>query len=166
MVYYQGEKMSKSLGNLVMISDLLPIYPPDLIRLYISSHHYRQVWEYTEQELQAATATYQQLRAAANTAPETMNRPVSNTTDLDFFHREFLQALDADLDTPSALNVLSELSAEIIEGAKRGQDVDASRELLCALTSVLGLRLTTREPVARVRQGWSKHLERFPIENE
>ncbi len=42
MVGYQGEKMSKSLGNLVMVADLLYTYSPDALRLYLGSHHYRE----------------------------------------------------------------------------------------------------------------------------
>ena len=45
---YQGEKMSKSLGNLVLVRDLLRIYPGDAIRHYLVSHHYRDEVDYTE----------------------------------------------------------------------------------------------------------------------
>ncbi|MDQ3881249.1 MAG: cysteine--tRNA ligase, partial [Chloroflexota bacterium] len=41
MVHHEGEKMSKSLGNLVLVRDLLVDYPGDAIRLYLLSHHYR-----------------------------------------------------------------------------------------------------------------------------
>ena len=42
MVGYEGEKMSKSLGNLVMVRELLTDYSPDAVRLYLAQHHYRQ----------------------------------------------------------------------------------------------------------------------------
>ena len=45
MVMCRGEKMSKSLGNLVLVSDLLKKYSPNAIRWMLLSHHYRQVWE-------------------------------------------------------------------------------------------------------------------------
>jgi L-cysteine:1D-myo-inositol 2-amino-2-deoxy-alpha-D-glucopyranoside ligase len=51
MVGYQGEKMSKSLGNLVMVDKLLDTYSPDTLRLYLGSHHYRQAWAYDEKDL-------------------------------------------------------------------------------------------------------------------
>lgn len=50
-VSYKGEKMSKSLGNLVMVSDLLKTYSPDSIRWMLINHHYRSSWEYFEDEL-------------------------------------------------------------------------------------------------------------------
>jgi L-cysteine:1D-myo-inositol 2-amino-2-deoxy-alpha-D-glucopyranoside ligase len=46
MVHHEGQKMSKSLGNLVMIRDLLSGWSADALRLYMGSHHYRQVWSH------------------------------------------------------------------------------------------------------------------------
>ena len=53
MLRYQGEKMSKSLGNLVLVRDLLRTYPGDAIRHYLVSHHYRAEVDYTEAGLSA-----------------------------------------------------------------------------------------------------------------
>jgi len=51
MVMYEGEKMSKSLGNLVLLEDLLKQYSPSMIRWLLLSHHYRHPWEYDAEEL-------------------------------------------------------------------------------------------------------------------
>lgn len=51
MVMYNGEKMSKSLGNLVLIRDLLKKYSPLAIRFTLLSHYYKTPWEFDEQEL-------------------------------------------------------------------------------------------------------------------
>ncbi len=51
MVEYQGEKMSKSLGNLIMIKDLLNKYSANEIRFMLLSHHYRKTWEFEEKEM-------------------------------------------------------------------------------------------------------------------
>ncbi|MCR4305842.1 MAG: cysteine--tRNA ligase, partial [Candidatus Daviesbacteria bacterium] len=50
-VSYRGEKMSKSKGNLVMVSDLLKKYSPNAIRWLLLSHHWSQPWEYKEEDL-------------------------------------------------------------------------------------------------------------------
>ena len=56
MVRYEGEKMSKSLGNLIMARDLLQDYSANAIRAYLLSHHYRTPWDYDQAGLaQAAT---------------------------------------------------------------------------------------------------------------
>lgn len=54
MVYLNGQKMSKSLGNLVYVQDLAKKYSANAIRYYILSHHYRLEWEYDEEKMQAA----------------------------------------------------------------------------------------------------------------
>ncbi|MDP9473525.1 MAG: cysteine--tRNA ligase, partial [Chloroflexota bacterium] len=49
MVEYQGTKMSKSLGNLVLVRDVLETYSADALRLYLFSNHYRSAWEYQDE---------------------------------------------------------------------------------------------------------------------
>jgi L-cysteine:1D-myo-inositol 2-amino-2-deoxy-alpha-D-glucopyranoside ligase len=51
MVDYQGEKMSKSLGNLVLASEVLKQYSSDAFRLYLHSNHYRTQWEYIDEDI-------------------------------------------------------------------------------------------------------------------
>jgi len=65
MVEHEGQKMSKSLGNLVMVRDLLGRWSPDALRLYLADHHYRSSWSYSEADLRAAQARADRLRAAA-----------------------------------------------------------------------------------------------------
>lgn len=62
MVRHMGEKMSKSLGNLVMVSDLLKKYSPNAIRWVLLSHHYRESWEFNEKELTEAENTLQRIK--------------------------------------------------------------------------------------------------------
>jgi cysteinyl-tRNA synthetase len=49
MLMYQGEKMSKSLGNMLFASDLLKKYSPNTLRWVLLSHHYRTPWEFEDQ---------------------------------------------------------------------------------------------------------------------
>lgn len=51
MVLYRGEKMAKSLGNMVMVKDLLERTSPNVIRWILLSHHYRMPWEFDEKEI-------------------------------------------------------------------------------------------------------------------
>lgn len=63
MVSYQGEKMSKSLGNLILVSELLKKYPANAIRLMLLLNHYRKPWEYTENHMEKAQDTMGQLES-------------------------------------------------------------------------------------------------------
>jgi L-cysteine:1D-myo-inositol 2-amino-2-deoxy-alpha-D-glucopyranoside ligase len=104
MVRMDGEKMSKSLGNMVFIRNLVKIYSVDAIRLYLLSHHYRQVWEWSPADLDAATSLAQRLAIAAG-APDGGGEA----------ERElFSAALEDDLDTPRAIDVLTTVSGSTL----------------------------------------------------
>src|SRR4030088_3461645 len=96
MLRYHGEKMSKSLRNLVLIRDLLSRYDADSIRVLLLRHHYREPWEYTQDQLDDAAAWAARLRAAAERSRE-------GDGDSAFAVRA---ALEDDLDTPRALRLL------------------------------------------------------------
>ena len=98
MVRMGGEKMSKSLGNLVFVGDLLKEWDASAIRLALLSQHYRDSWEWTDDLMPSAAARLDRWRSA----PEG-----ENTSALDAVRT----ALDDDLDTPRALAVLDEEAA-------------------------------------------------------
>jgi L-cysteine:1D-myo-inositol 2-amino-2-deoxy-alpha-D-glucopyranoside ligase len=98
MLRYQGEKMSKSLRNLVLIRDLLQRHDADSIRVLLLRHHYREPWEYTADQLEDAAAWTARLRATAG-------RSGSGSGESPPAVRS---ALEDDLDTPGALRALEE----------------------------------------------------------
>jgi len=61
MVIYQGEKMAKSLGNLIMVSDLIKKYSANAIRFVLLSHHYRMPWEFEEKEFKNAEKLFKEI---------------------------------------------------------------------------------------------------------
>jgi L-cysteine:1D-myo-inositol 2-amino-2-deoxy-alpha-D-glucopyranoside ligase len=108
MVGLGGTKMSKSLGNLVFVSDLLKDWEAPAIRLAIVGHHYRRDWEWTDELLPAAAARLDRWRAAG---------PGDGGLD------DVRAALDADLDTPLALDAVD-------AAASSGTGVGAAAALL------------------------------------
>ena len=98
MVRYQGEKMSKSLRNLVLIRDLLGRYDADSIRVLLLRHHYRESWEYTEDQLDDAASWTKRLRTM-------VDRSGRGGGDSALAVRA---ALEDDLDTARALRVLED----------------------------------------------------------
>ena len=91
LVSYEGTKMSKSLGNLVFVSDLLKDWEPQAIRLAVLAHHYRSGWEWTDRLMPEAAARLERWRASSAGAPS------------DGLLDRVRTAVDDDLDTPSAL---------------------------------------------------------------
>jgi cysteinyl-tRNA synthetase len=151
MVEYQGEKMSKSLGNLVMVSDLLKTYSPDALRLYLGSHHYREVWSFHEEDLQHFQALADRFRMA-DSAVSGQGNPVSAGE----FADEFEDAMENDLQTPSALRALEKL-AQVILDAGSQQDLKEAQETLRKYGRVFGLTMGSGAPEERVINGWHHH---------
>lgn len=154
MVQHEGSKMSKSLGNLVMMSDLLERWTPDALRAYLAAHHYRSTWSYSEDDLARASQRAEKLGAAASAAG-------GSGTDLRFEEegRQFDQAMDDDLDSPGALAVLGRLADRILESGGRG--LAAAQAGLRAMAAQLGLRLDRRGPEPRVAEAWEAHRRNF-----
>jgi len=123
-----GVKMSKSLGNLVMVRELTKRFSADAIRLYLFQHHYRQAWDYNEAELeQAARAAEALAERAGDSSPQAGDSAAVRET-----RRRFTAALADDLDIPTAVHALTTLIA--IPGAE-------ATEALRELGGVLGLLL-------------------------
>jgi L-cysteine:1D-myo-inositol 2-amino-2-deoxy-alpha-D-glucopyranoside ligase len=108
MVHLGGRKMSKSLGNLVFVSDLLKEWEPDAIRLGVISHHYRQEWEWDETLMPTAAERLARWRDAGEGEAAA---------------DDVRAALDEDLDTPAALQAVDEAAA-------RGHGVSVAAGLL------------------------------------
>jgi len=149
LISYQGEKMSKSLGNLVLVSQLRAAgVDPMAIRLTLLSHHYRSDWEWMDQELAQAEQRLTNWRTEF-AAPGPNQTPSSEiASDLETAQRETLglglaqktvdqmrQALATDLNAPQALAVVDSYLAE----PKRSQ---VGNQLVAnALDALLGLKL-------------------------
>jgi L-cysteine:1D-myo-inositol 2-amino-2-deoxy-alpha-D-glucopyranoside ligase len=139
MVRHEGEKMSKSLGNLIMVRDLLQNYSADALRAYLLSHHYRAAWEYDDAELQQATPRVARYAAASLADPIASGDPLDATA----YRERFAAAMDDDLDTPAAFAILDELAEAIVAAAGR-QDLVAAQGALRQLAGVMGLQLAPR----------------------
>lgn len=134
MVEYQGEKMSKSLGNLVLARDLLNDYSSDAIRLYLFSHHYRTPWEFRDDEMADA-------ETIANDLVEAIEFPaygIEDEVDVSVMRERFFNALEEDLDTPAAIEALREMAQAILQ-APEEEDVRFAQRTLRECGEILGL---------------------------
>ena len=131
MVLFEGEKMSKSLGNLVFVSELVADgVDPRAIRLALLAHHYRSDWEWTGEQLRDAEARLARWTgwAIGATGPD------------DGSVNDLREVLSQDLDTPGALDLVD---------TRVDSDIPPSAALVDAIDALLGLDL--RHP-AQVRE--------------
>ena len=130
MVGYQGEKMSKSKGNLVLVSALRAEgVDPMAIRLLLLAHHYRRDWEYTPSLLTAAHARLECWREALSV---NHGEPVEAT------QAAVRAALANDLDTPAALAAVDGWADRTLAGT--WDDAAAPGILSRTLDALLGMR--------------------------
>ena len=108
MVHKDGEKMSKSLGNLVFVSDLVATWDPRVVRLTVVEHHYREAWEWADEAMPRNDERLRQW-VAAGAGSGALG--------------EVRAALDHDLSTPDAI-------AAIDAAAARGVGVSEAAALL------------------------------------
>ncbi|HEY3094449.1 MAG TPA: class I tRNA ligase family protein [Nitrososphaera sp.] len=116
LVRRKGKKMSKSLGNTIAIRHLLRRHSPNVLRLYLYSRHYRDDFEFAENDFDKFRRIDDMIAAALNRKP----RPVKMAG-------RFFDCIKDDFDTPGALKVLI--------GAAKSRSAD-----LNAMVSIFGLR--------------------------
>ena len=146
LVQHDGEKMSKSLGNVVTVREALERWRPDVLRLFVLGSHYRSPNNLTDEAMAAAEAGVDRLLTALEReAPEAAAGAAA--VDASEARERFVAAMEDDLGTPQALATVFELARTVNRGHDAGEDVRGARALLGELArDVLGLRL--EEPAA------------------
>ena len=144
------EKMSKSLGNFLTIDDLLKNYDANTIRFFILTNHYRMPVEFSDEALQAAANGVKRMLNAKQTK-------INDTMDISQYdeYKEFVLAMDEDLNTSKALAVLFDLAN------KANKDVSYAYTLLHKLASTLGF---TFEKAKLSNEELKKKLEEISTE--
>lgn len=132
-----GEKMSKSLGNGTIVTEVTTRFPPRAVRLYLAQPHYRSTIEYSEGSLAEAAAQLERIDAFCARAGAA--GPVAFA--VDDLPTAFVEAMDDDLGTPGAFAVLHETITagnRALDAGDRGAAEEALRRVR-AMLHVLGL---------------------------
>ncbi|MFL6065057.1 MAG: cysteine--tRNA ligase [Friedmanniella sp.] len=131
-----GEKMSKSLGNGALVSEVTRAYPPRAVRFYLLQPHYRSAIEFSDDSLAEATAALARIDGFVTRAEELI--PDAGTGDLP---EEFVAAMNDDLSTPAAVAVLYAAVREGNSAADAGDLAGVGEQLgrVRAMLAVLGL---------------------------
>ena len=103
-----GEKMSKSLGNSLVVSEITKVARPLAVRYYLTAAHYRSTIEYHEGSLQEAEATVERIDGFQRRALRSLPDGADTTSDHGLIRDAFAEAMDDDLNVSGALAVVHE----------------------------------------------------------
>lgn len=124
MVFCDGKKMSKSLGNMIFVSDLVKKYSSNTIRILLLSHHWQIPWNWDEKELDTAQKT-------ANTLESFAKKSNHKKSDIKKNAAKFFSSLENNFDTPGAIK-------ELLNFTKH--KTATNQEVVYACGQILGLK--------------------------
>lgn len=132
MVTYEGEKMSKSIGNTISPAQMLEMARPLVVRYYLGSAHYRSVLDYRPSSLQEAATAIERVEAFLAATQDVLKsgREVPQA---------FAEAMDDDVNIPRALAVLHEQTRAGNAALAAGEDASEAANAVMAMAEVLGL---------------------------
>ncbi len=146
-----GEKMSKSLGNSLLVDEVVKRVRPVELRYYLGSAHYRSHMEYSEEALAEAGTAYRRLEGFVTRATE-LTGPAEPT----IVCADFERAMDDDLGIPAALGALHDVVRDGNKLLAEG-DSPALRGCLASVRAMLGV--LGLDPMTPVWQGGANQAD-------
>jgi cysteinyl-tRNA synthetase len=151
-----NEKMSKSLGNFVLVHDIIKKHNPQVLRFFMLSVHYRNPINYSEDLLESTkaaferlTTSYQNLLHRKEASTDLTNNNQEWLEKIASSQEQFIEAMDDDFNTAKAISVLFDLSKlanyYLLEKNTAVAVIDAFTKQFEALFHVLGLKLEKEE---------------------
>ena len=149
MLQLSGEKMSKSLGNLVTIQDFLDQHEADVLRMLVLNSSYRSPLTYNDEIVAQTERALERLRSATRPALEAEESAAPEAiralkAQVEVARQGFGEAMDDDFNTAGALGVLFDLVRGINQARDAGvgaHNLKLAQDVLAELTGVLGLHL-------------------------
>ena len=137
LVQMDGDKMSKSLGNVFDVEVALKKYTSDAIRLWVLQSHYRKPLNLDENHLISSEKSISRLRNAIDIKSNLEKQPISAKAYID----KFLQSMNDDLGTPAAIATLFDLARSIFRGRDNNENVLDLTKALKTYSKILGFDL-------------------------
>jgi cysteinyl-tRNA synthetase len=139
-----SEKMSKSLGNVLLLREILQHAPGEAVRLALLTGHYRQPLDWNDQALADAWKKLDRLYGALRDAGAAAPAPGSHAP------QRFIEALEDDLNTPAALAELFELARALNRADSEAEKAQLKGQLLDA-AGLLGILQTGADDWFKLR---------------
>jgi len=147
LVLTDGEKMAHSLGNFTTAADVLTDVPPDVLRLYLLSVHYRSTLQFSPAAIEQTRAGYERLLAVMRATGGSVNGGGNELdVELSVARQAFEAAMDDDFNAPRAIGALFDLGRAInrLSPTSAAPNVASAQTVFASLLGVLGIEL--REP--------------------
>jgi cysteinyl-tRNA synthetase len=153
MLQLQGEKMSKSIGNLVTIDEFLSRHEADALRMMVLNGSYHAPLSYSDEIMDAAERGLDRMRSALKPAPAgapgaSADVRAALDKQTETTQQTFIEAMDDDFNSSGGLAALFEL-VRLVNTARDAGATDAelkpAQDTLLTLTGVLGLRLSEKK---------------------
>ncbi|HBR68851.1 MAG TPA: cysteine--tRNA ligase [Rhodospirillaceae bacterium] len=130
-VTVEGEKMSKSLGNITLVHDLIKKYPGEVLRLTLLSAHYRQPLDWSVEAIERSKSTLDRLYSILHNA-NAAEKDACSIEESALPSGEIFDALCDDLNTPMALAGVSALAKQLADASDRENKKEIMQQLLAA----------------------------------
>ena len=137
-----SDKMSKSVGNIVLIKDVLNKFSSNAVRMFILSSHYRSPLDYSEDNIMGKENSIKKLYKVLEHTGGVHSNEVNDL--LESRKQQFINAMDDDLNTPRAIATIFDLSKDLNQLINKNIDITEGQILLNRLTNVLGIELTNK----------------------
>lgn len=152
----EKEKMSKSLGNFFTIRDILQQHPPEILRYFLITSHYRSPIQFSENALLQSRSALERFYTALK------DLPVQAALKESEYEKRFIAAMDDDFNTPIAFSVLFELAHEIHR--LRDKDLDLAAQYAALLKMLGGVFGILQDDPQQFLQSSTKDLDVEKIE--
>ncbi|TFB14749.1 cysteine--tRNA ligase [Filobacillus milosensis] len=153
-IQIDNEKMSKSLGNFILVHDLVEKHDPNIVRFFMLSVHYRNPINFSDELLAEAKNSYDRLKTAYQNLQHRKTASLNLAEDnsdwmekIADLKKRFIQEMNDDFNTANAISVLFELAKESNIYSQQKQTstdvIDQFTDLFEELTTVLGFSLNS-----------------------
>ncbi|MEW6448624.1 MAG: cysteine--tRNA ligase [Bacillota bacterium] len=145
------EKMSKSIGNVFLVRDILQLYPPPAVRMFLIGTHYRSPLDYAPEYIEASVRSLERLETSFRLLTEAVGRALPGKGEngpleerLSVLEAEFKSAMDDDFNTADALACYFDLVREVNTAVHAAvlpprETLEKAMDLFCGFNRVLGI---------------------------
>lgn len=155
-IIIDNEKMSKSLGNFILVHEIIKTHDPQVLRFFMLSVHYRNPINYSEEllnktksSLERITTSYQNLKYQKDASTITADEDERWLTQIKDLHEQFITEMDNDFNTANAISVLFELTKlanlYLLEKSTSIKVINVFLDEFSTICNVLGIKLEKNE---------------------